>query len=295
MIPKLLIVLSIIIAALPGKSFGIWLDPKVIVKGTWGPAENQFGITLQDTSDFVPIFENVTTEGKLVIRDGANSRVKIYNGEGKLELLIPYYGVDHDYRDLKIADSYGFSGDFVGNGTNGVNYFYRADQQVYIYFSSTGEIIKTTKEWPAELGIVNRQKSDGANRVTIVFPNKTYKLFRNGLYEAYRQDLNGNLNAISGKQITKLDKCGNEIGAITIPENKYKVTRRGGQEVDEVIDAEYGPPVAALNGDIYTWKRTQTDFSILKWSWVDDKNKSNTPCEEMNMVPNKLKKPDARN
>ena len=38
------------------------------------------------------------------------------------------------------------------------------------------------------------------------------------------------------------------------------------------IDEDYGVPVFAPNGDVYTWKRTPGAYSILKWTWVDDPN-----------------------
>ena len=41
---------------------------------------------------------------------------------------------------------------------------------------------------------------------------------------------------------------------------------------------EYGEAVVAPNGDVYTWKRALTTYSILKWTWVDDAKASEESC-----------------
>ena len=43
------------------------------------------------------------------------------------------------------------------------------------------------------------------------------------------------------------------------------------------VALEYGSPVLAPSGDVYTWKRTPDKYSIVKWSWVDDPG-SNDDC-----------------
>ena len=40
---------------------------------------------------------------------------------------------------------------------------------------------------------------------------------------------------------------------------------------------EYGSPILAPNGDVYTWKRTPDKYSIIKWTWKDDPNAPKCP------------------
>lgn len=61
------------------------------------------------------------------------------------------------------------------------------------------------------------------------------------------------------------------MGELIVPEDQRKVIRpagRGFEEVSKVIE-EYGQPVVAPTGDIYTWKRTPEKYSIIKWVWID--------------------------
>ena len=267
------------------KSFAGWSVSQEIIQGTWGASENQFGITTQDTYDFIP-FLDITTDQKIVIRDGTNSRVKVYSSSGALELIVPYK-VNLDYRDLTIADSYGFSGDFVGYGEGGVNYYYRTDQKVYIHFSPTGALIKTSTERPLELGrVVRNSVGSGKYRYSVEYPGNTYSIEAGGFFDEIIKDTNNYLNGIqkidSGEefwtyQVSKYSACGKEIGVLKLPPKHLapKVVERQQYGIVEhrrqVLD-EYGSPVIAPNGDVYTWKRTPDKYSILKWIWVDDPN-----------------------
>ena len=49
-------------------------------------------------------------------------------------------------------------------------------------------------------------------------------------------------------------------------------------------DAQYGSPVVAFNGDVYTWKRTPDKYSIVKWTWTDDPNQPSGPDAPANLA-----------
>ena len=62
-----------------------------------------------------------------------------------------------------------------------------------------------------------------------------------------------------------------------IPDTVYGKPQIIGREKIPNYIAEYGSPVIAPNGDVYAWKRTPTNYSILKWTWVDDPNVPSGP------------------
>ena len=69
----------------------------------------------------------------------------------------------------------------------------------------------------------------------------------------------------------KFSTSGEVLGELIIPDDQRKIIHpagRGLEERSEVI-AEYGQPVVAPNGDVYTWKRTPDKYSIIKWVWGD--------------------------
>lgn len=269
-------------------SFAGWSAQQDIIQGSWGASENQFGITYQDTSDFIPFFD-ITSDQKVVIRDGMNSRVKVYTSSGALELIVPYK-TNLDYRDLTIADKYGFSGDFVGYGGGGANYFYRADQKLYINFSPTGQLIKTSTTRPLELGVVKGNSPvDGGYRHIIEYPGQTYSFiipFR--VLNRFQRDLQGTLHVAAQSSTTdavfRVSKCGRIAGQMQMPENVFGEPEKIGIEDFKTYLEEYGNAVFGSDGNIYTWKRTPDKYSILKWTWVDDPNVPNGPDAPTNLA-----------
>ncbi len=278
--------LILLISIRPVNVFAGWSGPQAIIQGMWGTGDDQFGITSQDTSDFIPNF-NVTTEQKVVIRDGTNRRVKIYNFSGALE-LIELYKTNLSYKDLTIADSYGFSGDFVGYGEGGVNYFYRADQKVYIHFSPTGQLLQTYTSKPLELGKVKEKSLGGGKyKVTVKYPDKEWGIIGKSAFPKYMRDLNGNLYGVGDTQVARFNDCGRELARLAMPENireEMSSDQPGAEPISGVIE-EYGRPVLASNGDVYTWKSTADTYSILKWTWQDDANApANAPDAPTNLI-----------
>ncbi len=55
-------------------------------------------------------------------------------------------------------------------------------------------------------------------------------------------------------------------------EEKETLTATNAPDESIDLDVEYGEPVVAPNGDVYTWKKTMVKYSIVKWTWVDDPN-----------------------
>ena len=294
---KLVLSIYVSLVILPtNQIFAAWVGPTEVITGTWGPGEAQFGITYQETFDFIPIF-TITTDQKIVVRDGTNSRLKIYTNIGSLNSIVPYRAGRH-YTELTLADSYGFSGDFIGYGKGGINYFYRPDQKVYIHFSPTGELLKTTTKRPLELGWVKSslRQTDGSYLSIVEYDDVTYSVTAPTKLGYFTRDLSGYLYVTvrvgpsrnKHSRVYKYNKCGRVVGTLDFPADnivKAPDTIPPAPTPELTIVAEYGQPVIAPNGDVYTWKRTSDTYSILKWTWQDDPNPpADTPDAPINLT-----------
>lgn len=270
LIKRYIVSFTIIILLNPLNAVAAWQGLEQIVSGSWGSAENQFGIKHQDTSDWFPRF-TLTSQGKIVVRDGINHRLKIYLPTGGLEQIVPYPPNRH-YTELTLADTYGFSGEFVGFGADGTSDFYfRADQKKYIRFSSTGDLLQTYTERPPELGKV-KQKRLGSDQyeVIVTYPDKEWKILCEGVCSRYVRDTSNNLYCWYERSVRRYNDAGEEIAKISMPEDNIEripLGREMGMEDTLIIHEEYGEPVIGPNGDVYTWKRTPDNYSIIKWTW----------------------------
>jgi hypothetical protein len=170
----------------------------------------------------------------------------------------------------------GYSSDGNIYTSSGNNYFLK---------SPTGQLISTSTTRPLELGVVSEQSLGGGKyKITITYSDMTYSIL-GGPFEKYQRDSAGRLNAISGTYIKKYNQCGKALGSLALPQNQSTVVSPGGRGFDErrALIAEYGSPVVAPNGDVYTWKRTPDAYSILKWTWVDDPNVPSGPDAPTNL------------
>jgi hypothetical protein len=260
---------ALILSIFSAEVFAAWMGPGEIVSGAWGSGDTEFGIERGDTIAFDKIPNLIVTpQGRIVIRDGANKRLKIYSLTGVLESIIPYKAGLH-YTELTLADSFGFTGEFIGYGLDGSIYCFRADQNKYLKYSSTGQLLNTYTERPLELGEVKEKYlGPGQYKVTVKFPDKTWEIKGKGAFPQYIRDLNGNLYALGDTQVARYDDQGNESARLTMPERKQEEMEIGlGVEPIISVIEEYGSPVVAPNGDVYTWKRTPDKYYIIKWTW----------------------------
>jgi hypothetical protein len=82
---------ALILSIFSAEVFAAWMGPGEIVSGAWGSGDTEFGIERGDTIAFDKIPNLIVTpQGRIVIRDGANKRLKIYSLTGVLESIIPY-------------------------------------------------------------------------------------------------------------------------------------------------------------------------------------------------------------
>ncbi|MDH7556959.1 MAG: hypothetical protein QHG94_08530, partial [Candidatus Methanosuratincola sp.] len=139
----------------------------------------------------------------------------------------------------------------------------------YLKYSSTGQLLNTYTERPLELGEVKEKKlAPGRYKVTVKYPNKTWEIMGAGASPQYIRDLNGNLYGVGHRQVARYDDQGKELARLTMPEGRYEEESRDpGVEPLISVFEEYGSPVVAPNGDVYTWKRTPDRYYIIKWVW----------------------------
>jgi hypothetical protein len=283
---------------LTSNSHAGWQNPVEIIRGAWGNGPSQFFFGAGDTVDTFPRDIGIDSQGRLFINDESNLRIQIFANDGSLAGIIgapqgvntalgwPYNIYVHPSGTF-VASYEGphkFFYDSSGNLVNKSNiygaavpttegYFFEVTKTQYALYSPTGQLIKTSSERPLELGKVS-EKILGVKKtkITVTYPDKIYSLI--GLYEKYVRDTKGYLNAVSGKFVRKFNQCGTSVGSLAMPDDQSNVVRPGGNGQDEVrsLIAEYGQPVIAPNGDVYTWKRTPDTYSILKWTWQDDSN-----------------------
>jgi hypothetical protein len=101
----------------------------------------------------------------------------------------------------------------------------------------------------------------------------------------YVRDAKGFVYGINAGGAWRFNKCGKLIGTVLMPIAQInKIPRGSGVEPIVNVNEEYGQPVIAPNGDVYTWKRTPTNYTILKWTWVDDPGVPTGPDAPTNLA-----------
>ncbi len=283
--------------------FGAWQGPSEIVTASFGSATSQIGIEYGDSFDRVPKLFVVDGGGNIIIGDEVNRRIVIFKNDGsllgtlttsidliKVKIVYwPYNLAVLDGNKIVIETEghlqvFNYQGERLSEYTISLDYFvekvnpdgsiFFKSKTNYVLYSPTGQLIKTSAERPLELGRVAEQPlSGGRYKITITYPDVTYSIL-GGPFEKYQRDAAGKLNAVSGKLVKKYNQCGKTLGTLVIPQNESTLISPGGRGFEErrQLISEYGEPVIAPNGDIYTWKRTPDKYSILKWTWVDDPN-----------------------
>ena len=287
-----------------------WQGPANVINLGWGNQPGQVAITYGDTEDDFPHAFRVDQNGNILVADSGNTRLQLFSPAGGLTKIITPVGFPSGIVGwplqwellggskvfAKRGDKYqiyDFQGNLI-NQFNGVATYideidvlpddsivvYKSDEKKFYQYSPTGQLIKTTTARPAELGLVKEERIGGDRyKITVSYPDRTYPLILKGPYEKYVRDSSGYIYAVSGKLVKRFNYCGRELGALSLPENQVTIIPPIGQGFEEQAQliAQYGEPVVAPNGDVYTWKRTPDNYSILKWTWVDDPNAPTGP------------------
>jgi hypothetical protein len=258
-------------------AFSAWTDPILIIQGTWGGSQGQFGIEHQDSGDLFPERIYVGGEDILIIEDLPNGRTKVIDN-GKLTK--DFSCVESPTGDWN--DECNIIGDYLF--TNSEGNIWTKDNGQYRLTSPVGEHLATFDQRPLDLGIKRSrgETSNGLYRQEIEYEDGVYLVLTESGISDFTRDRQGFLYGTASVKgvsypwhyrVYKFDQCGKRIGTLDFPENIIHEHEEGlgVAPVSWVeVEEEYGPPVIGPDGSVYCWKRTPDTYSILKWEWVDD-------------------------
>jgi hypothetical protein len=126
-----------------------------------------------------------------------------------------------------------------------------------------------------------RMGSNKKREMKIKYPDKQWTVYEGPSFscDEYRKGRCGELYCLSVKHrlrsAFKFGDDGKKLGRLELPDTRYKPLISPEIETPRNVDRpmkvviEYGDPVLASNGDVYTWKRTEKTYSIIKWVWID--------------------------
>lgn len=271
---KRLLFIVLIFISSTGIGIADWSRPTVLIESEWGMADSQFGLEHGDTFDEHPTLDGILGDGSIVLSDLVNKRTLVFKADGTFKEKENWIEQPVEGGMIKYFHNKYLLGCCV-QGYDAVGNLWTGSGNTYALTNKDGALISKVTVRPLELGKVT-EKPVGSTKVkiTATYPDKTYSLILAGPYEQYQRDASGKLNAITGKLVKKFNECGKELGTLALPADQSSVVSPGGLGSDKVtaLIEEYGQPVIAPNGDVYTWKRTPDTYSILKWTWVDDPN-----------------------
>jgi len=304
LIRVILLTFFAIISGLIPSAQAAWNDPQIVITLGWGSGVGQVAIEHGDTEDSFPHIFVVDEQVRILISDGGNVRLQIITPDGSLSKIVAPIGWPVDIFGwplrltllsnsrvlIKRSDRYQIynydgtlSSEFKGVAAHIIEItalpddtivVYKSDEKKFYNYSPTGQLIKTSAERPLELGVVSEKyMAPGQYKVTVKYPDKEWGIVGAGVLPKYMRDMNGNLYGFGEVQAFRYTSCGKELAVLAMPEkNVQEISRGPAVEPKIKVLEEYGSPVVAPNGDVYTWKRTPDKYSILKWTWVDDPN-----------------------
>ncbi len=302
--------MTFLLISWPAAVLGSWAGPQEVVTGIWGKSPGQFYFEAGDAGDDFPRKFGVDNQGRIFISDEANARIQVFSTAGSLEKTITApqglntslgwpYDIYVNPAGALVASFDGpqkFFFDNSGNLINKVNvygtaiptsegYVLEIDKTHYSLYSPAGQLIKTFTTMPAELGMVKSEKrGDNNYNITVTYPDKVFGLTSDRIFVRYARDTKGFVYGINAGGAWRFNGCGKLTGFVLIPSAQIiAIPRQGEGEPNVNVHEEYGEPVVAPNGDVYTWKRTPDKYSILKWTWVDDPNVPTGPDAPTNL------------
>lgn len=262
-----------------------WTGPQLVLRGYWGNSNGEFGIKDSDSGQTFPEIETVLPDGKLIIHDIVNKKKMVFGANGILikevypELIVKPSGSRYyQYNEYTMG--------YIEYVKKDGNYIVSDYGEDFELVTSLGQLIKKYSTRPEELGKITNESVSGEYKYIIEFVDPSDPLKRKKIeikpeleLESIKRDVNNDWYGIGigdgeneNKTVFKFDVNGNYIDKLQIPDTQYIKTpiNEGvphplGYELKLV--EEYGDPMITTNGDVYTWKRTDENFDIIKWIW----------------------------
>lgn len=316
MTKKMVLVNLAMVLVVYAQAYGGYTGPSEVLSTTWGNGDGQVGLQKGDSGDEFPWKIAYSPSGRIALCDEVNDRVVIFKADGSFErninVLSTSIGFDSNdslYTEAKFRkfekngsmafeQNIGFDEIYITLDDKIIGY--DKEKKTFSLYSPTGQLLKTYTERPLELGkkIEERRLADKSYNIRYQYPEGIYAInVPRKKPDSTIRDAAGNLYVIQrlvdvtkaateteGEEtvqhyrVIRYNFCGKETGRLELPQDQYEVI---GQ--DNVIGirkralAEYGQPIVASSGDVYTWKRTPDKYSIIKWTWQDDPNQPSGP------------------
>ncbi len=180
---------------------------------------------------------------------------------------------------------YSYMGDVIAFGSAGV--FWTKDAVTYRKYDASFGLQETVTARPLELGRLTAKKLSVSQwHYQIEYPDGIY--IYEGAKDAIKEEgllkVNASLIVQNQKFKATAYKVSEEIPVQPNEKKKYKVAvvsewikpndefgpvRIVGVERIPTLVAQYGEAVAGPDGSIYTWMRTDSQYKILRWKWVE--------------------------
>jgi len=278
-------------------AFAEWSGPVEVVKSSWGINPEQVAIGRGDSVDEFPREFGVDSDGNIAIGDRIQNKIKIFSSKGLLKreisrpinrmlwpssivvgrkscVVVAYTDFTHVFDmntgELVTALENMGGGRYVNADCSEITTRTSSSSgPIWRTYSATGETLRESELKPKSFGRVSqKKKAVGKYEITVDFPDKQWMAIRDEEFLNPSIDTYGNLYLIKdSKQVFEVDSNGNEIASLSIPKSKVEQKSRGqGVEPEVIYHEEYGEVHLAPNGDAYTWKRTPTTYSIIKWT-----------------------------
>ena len=278
--------LSSILLLLTTKVYGAWSGPQTIISGIWGNSVGEFGIRHGDTTDQFAGPFYILSDGTIIVQDSVNGRFVRYSSSGTIiTTTVCVQDAKGNWNgDCRIEGDYE-----VGINSNGF-WSKSYDNNNYYFQDNTGTLLTTTSSRPMELGIVTGKCLTGKFlseckniKYSIEYPDVIYVYQEGTRYadfsgqvrigtDTIMDNQSGYVYAFSVTQTTTISgskpiKWLGWIATWTKPSDVYGAPVNDGVETIAPVVAQYGSPIIGPDGSIYCWKRTQTNYLILKWTW----------------------------
>lgn len=272
-----------------------WTGPTEVVSGLWGAGPGQFGKRFAEGKEIVPRVFAVSPSGRIAVADEqAEERIQIFDRNGKVERVLPVFATvilfgshdellvsggrfakyrpdgerDWEFEGISYDALYELpDGDIIAHD-NGRNTYYR--------YSRDGVLRESSVHAPLDIGRLSETRNIGGRVWTVIaYPDGGYSIPVESAQGQQARHDHGELSAASGRRVFRYGRCGREIGRLGLPERATETMQFGGSSI--ALEAGYGGPVLARNGDVYAWKQTKYRYAIVRWSWRDEPEADDGP------------------
>jgi hypothetical protein len=264
-----------------------WPLREELISRAWGTNNDQFGLERGDTiaSDIYPELEGILSDNSIVVSDRVNMRTVVYSTVGILrdtdawnEVLMPNEMVVLQHTRYLLGCC------VVGYESNQL---WMGRDKYYALINNSGVITQSSTSRPPTLGsLIVTKLSSTLWRFEIEYPDGIY--IYEGSKDALKIDrllrVNANLIMQNIKSKVTAYIVSEAIPVQPTEKKKYKIAvtsqwvkpndefgpvRVVGVERLPTLISHYGDAVLGPDGSIYVSMRTDANYKILRWKWME--------------------------